>query len=123
MTYFKYAPEVEEVAKGLIENLHIHLSEVQIRYLFRDKPQKVRGKECAATASVVSGRSAFLAQIRPGDNPDDFELVAEPMVDPYTNFSSLTCAKKPGDSSLTSRSSPWSITSCAIWDCGTATMA
>lgn len=60
---FREAPEVEAVALTLIRNHHLHLSKLKddIKYLFRSEPEVLRGSECLATASKISGLKAFLA--------------------------------------------------------------
>lgn len=65
--YFE-APEVEEVAEGLIEKYHQHLIDynVKIRYVFVDKTPTSKGKEVWGTCRKVSGLNAYLE----GGSPD-----------------------------------------------------
>lgn len=62
------APEVQEIAEELIPKYHQHLIDfnVEIRYLFVDKTQKLGGKEVWGTCRKVTGLNAFLG----GEGPD-----------------------------------------------------
>lgn len=60
-TVYRYAPEVESIARELISEHHRHLVNCNIRYLFTDKTQKRAGKEVWGTARKISSMSAFLA--------------------------------------------------------------
>lgn len=54
------APEVEEVAKTLIEAHHPHLIDEPLHYVFCQDAEKIGGAFCLGTARVVSGREAWL---------------------------------------------------------------
>lgn len=58
---YRGAPEVQEIADNLIKTIpeHNHLAFCKVVYLFNQKVQKVRGAEALATASKVTGRTAF----------------------------------------------------------------
>lgn len=58
--YFS-APEVKEIADALIMAHHDHLSNEPFRFIFKDKASKKGDKIVRGTASVLSGRAAFLA--------------------------------------------------------------
>lgn len=66
-TRYTYAPEVEEIARKLIREHHRHLTNVEIKYVFSDKPMRRGGKETWATARKVGSLAAFLA----GQDADD----------------------------------------------------
>lgn len=59
---FRPAPEVKEIADRLIPEHHPHLLGVRIEYLFRKSATVTNGVMILGTASVVSGRGAFLAR-------------------------------------------------------------
>lgn len=70
MAQAKYfdAPEVAEIAEGLIAKYHQHLIDysVRIRYIFVDKTPNSQGKEVWGTCRKISGLNAYLE----GENPD-----------------------------------------------------
>jgi hypothetical protein len=53
---YKPAPEVKEIAEKLIDSHHGHLREAKIKYLFRDKALKSKGKIELGKATKVSGK-------------------------------------------------------------------
>jgi len=57
---YRAAPEVEEVARALIEDHHSHLVEARIGYLFRRGAWKSRDKTVAGKAYKVSERDKLL---------------------------------------------------------------
>lgn len=59
---FRPAPEVQAIAELLIAKHHQHLLGVRIEYLFRKTAQETNGRIILGTASLVSGRGAFLAR-------------------------------------------------------------
>jgi predicted metallopeptidase len=56
------APEVEKIARDLIDTIHVHLVDVRIDYLFRDKAAVSGGKVRLGSARKVSGLTAFLGK-------------------------------------------------------------
>lgn len=56
--FYVDAPEVREIAEGLIPKHHQHLIDLPIRYVFRSKTRKLRGSLAYATAEVMKGREA-----------------------------------------------------------------
>lgn len=61
MATFRTADEVKRVAKKLIGAHHTHLHGIDIKYVFRDKATKDRGKVIAGTATVKKGVDAMIA--------------------------------------------------------------
>lgn len=70
MAQAKYfdAPEVAEIAEGLIAKYHQHLIDysVRIRFIFVDKTPNSQGKEVWGTCRKISGLNAYLE----GENPE-----------------------------------------------------
>lgn len=61
---YRYAPEIEEIAKGLIRKYHQHLQQLaptEMRYVFRSSAAKKQGKIILGKAKKVAGFNAFLA--------------------------------------------------------------
>ncbi|MCL6479322.1 MAG: hypothetical protein K6T65_13095 [Peptococcaceae bacterium] len=54
------APEVERLAKQLINECHSHLTEANIMYLFRDGPWSSQDRTTWGKAVKVSGRDKFI---------------------------------------------------------------
>lgn len=69
MTTYELAPEVEAVAKRVIEKHHPTLRAVRIEYVFREKAAKRHGRAVAGTAKKVTGVNALLAT--PGAKSSD----------------------------------------------------
>lgn len=61
-TRYRQAPEVQEIAEGLIEEFHPHLLGQRFEYLFRSAAAKSKGRVVLGSARVVSGLNAFLAR-------------------------------------------------------------
>lgn len=64
----KYAPaqQVEQIAKGLIDEHHTHLKGVPIRYIFRETARKRNGDPVPGSTKKIAGLNAFLT--RSGDS-------------------------------------------------------
>jgi predicted metallopeptidase len=60
-TTYRVAPEVEEVARKLIEEHHQDLVGVRVDFLFRSPPAASSGRLVLGKARKISGLSAFLA--------------------------------------------------------------
>jgi hypothetical protein len=82
-TEYYPAPEVEKIAKELIEKYHGHLIDfnVRIEYVFCNKTTKRNGKEVWAYVRKVSSLNAYLAGADSNDRPGDFfvMVVSEPV--------------------------------------------
>lgn len=52
----KDAPEVQELAARLIDNIHTHLAEARIKYLFRTGKWELKGRTRYGTAEKVSAK-------------------------------------------------------------------
>ena len=61
MTTYELAPEVEAVAKRIIDKDHPTLRAIRIEYVFREKAAKSHGRAVAGTARKVTGVNALLA--------------------------------------------------------------
>lgn len=61
MAKFKAAPEVEAIAKDLIEQHHGHLIEAKVAYLFREGTWVSKGRDVLAKPCKVSDRDRFLS--------------------------------------------------------------
>lgn len=75
---YQPAPEVEQVARRLIDDFHTHLATVRIEYVFCTEQLKEKGKVIWGRAKKVSGLNAWLAdEDRDYDakSPDDFFVV------------------------------------------------
>lgn len=70
MTSYRPAPAVERIATTLIGKYHAHLSDVEIRYCFRDKAAKSKGQTVWGKARKVSGLNAYLAHDQAEDGAD-----------------------------------------------------
>jgi predicted metallopeptidase len=57
---YQIAPEVEEIARDLIDKYHPHLASVRIEYVFIGEPAKKRGMEVWGRAKKVTGLNAWL---------------------------------------------------------------
>lgn len=68
---FEEAPEVEKIAKELIDKYHQHLIDFQVklRYLFISKTPKSKGKEVWGTCRKISGLNAYLEGGEKDDEP------------------------------------------------------
>lgn len=62
MTAYYPAPEVEKVARLLIDEHHPDLTDADIVYVFRDPPAKTGGKEQWGKARKITGLNAYLAE-------------------------------------------------------------
>ena len=69
---YRRAPEVEEVARGLLAEHHPHLLGVRVEFVFMSKTPKSKGREVWGRAKKVSGLNAFLAA-GPNDLPEHYE--------------------------------------------------
>lgn len=65
---YQPAPEVEDVARDLINDYHPHLATVRIDYVFAGEPLKEKGKVVWGRAKKVTGLNAWLAS--EDKNPD-----------------------------------------------------
>ena len=74
---FEPAPEVEEVARDLINDYHTHLAPIRIEYVFVNECPKERGKAVWARAKKISGLNAWLAQParRELTEPEEFFVI------------------------------------------------
>jgi hypothetical protein len=75
---YQPAPEVEDVARGLIDAHHSHLGPVRIEYVFASEPLKEKGKIVWGKTKKVSGLNAWLAaDYKPRDPsaPEEFFLI------------------------------------------------
>jgi len=68
-TQWREAPEVKEIADRLIPEHHqeIELWMDEIRYVFRDKAQKSKGRIVLGKAHKVGGMACYLIHSAPGD--------------------------------------------------------
>src|SRR5262245_7245289 len=71
---YQSAPEVEDVARDLINAHHSHLATVRIIYVFASDPLREKGKVVWGRAKKVSGLNAWLAS---GDKGRDASAPAE----------------------------------------------
>lgn len=79
---FRQAPEVETIAKELIEKYHCHLTDfnVRIEYVFSNKTPKKNGKEVWAYVRKISSLGAYLAGTDTEGDDDFFVMVvSEPV--------------------------------------------
>jgi hypothetical protein len=74
-TRYRYAPDVEKIAKELIREHHRHLTNVEIKFVFTDKIQKRAGKETWGTARKVGSLAAFLAGQDENDEQATFFVI------------------------------------------------
>ena len=74
-TRYRYAPEVEEIARDLIRAHHRHLTNVEIKYVFTDKVQRRAGKEVWGTARKIGNLAAFLAGQDENDESGTFFVI------------------------------------------------
>ncbi|HWQ30066.1 MAG TPA: putative metallopeptidase [Negativicutes bacterium] len=56
----KEAPEVQELAARLIDNIHTHLAEARIKYLFRTGKWELRGRLILGKAEKVAAKWKYL---------------------------------------------------------------
>lgn len=66
---YRPAPEVEKIAKRLIDQHHLHLQEVRIDYVFRSEAANTAGKAVWGKARKVGGLNAYLS--RTAEEGDD----------------------------------------------------
>lgn len=59
---YSYAGEAGDLAKPLISKHHDRLGNVRIEYVFISEARKKQGEPVAGSASIVSGRTAFLVE-------------------------------------------------------------
>src|SRR5262245_25389005 len=75
---YQPAPEVEDVARALINDYHTQLSTVRIIYVFASDQLKEKGKPVWARTKKVSGLNAWLAsedRSREASAPKEFFVV------------------------------------------------
>lgn len=84
-TTYTPAPEVEEVARQLIDDYHPHLEDAPIVYIFRDPPAKTRGRELWGKARKISGLTAYLANQHASETAESF-LVVEIALDVWKSL-------------------------------------
>lgn len=75
---FEVAPEIQIIAKRLINDYHTHLKERRVEYLFDvSKPKKLKPgeEETAGDVKIVSGLAAWLAGTTEDPYPDPFFVV------------------------------------------------
>lgn len=58
----KEAPEVQELAARLISNIHTHLAEARIKYLFRTGKWEMKGKTIYGKAEKVAAKWKYLTE-------------------------------------------------------------
>ena len=59
---YSAAPEVEELARSLIEDHHSHLVEARIKYLFRNGKWAKKGRSVLGQAKLASEDTRFIGQ-------------------------------------------------------------
>jgi hypothetical protein len=76
-TSYWRAQDVEDVAEKLIAETHTDLAGVPIKYMFRDKAQRVRGRVELGLSRRVTGANAALVGLVGRDKPeiDEFFVV------------------------------------------------
>lgn len=57
------APELEKMARSLINDNHSHLVNARMRYVFRSTAAKSKGVPVLGTTKLVSGLNAYLANL------------------------------------------------------------
>jgi hypothetical protein len=75
---FSPAPEVEDVARRLIDDFHPHLSTIRIDYVFASEPLKEKGKVVWGRAKKIGGLNAWLAsetKFREAATPEEFFVI------------------------------------------------
>jgi putative metallopeptidase len=75
MQEYQPAPEVEDVARRLIDDYHTHLTSVRIDYVFTTEQLKEKGKVVWGRAKKVTGLNAWLAsedKLRDAVEPEEF---------------------------------------------------
>src|SRR5262245_66584583 len=75
---FQPAPEVEDVARDLINAHHSHLATVRIDYVFASDPLTEKGKVLWGRAKKVGGLNAWLAseaKFRDPVQPEEFFVI------------------------------------------------
>ena len=80
-TRYRYAPDVEQIARELIRESHRHLTNVDIKFVFTDKIMKRAGQEVWGTTRKVGSFAAFLAgQDEDEENANFFVItISEPV--------------------------------------------
>ena len=80
---YRPAPEVKEIADGLIPKYHQHLIDfsVKIEYVFVDKTPKSKGQEVWGSCKKITGQNAFLANQQEGSDPFFVITISEPIWD------------------------------------------
>lgn len=81
---YRYAPDVKRIAEEIIVAEHLHLRGEPLRYIFRSEATKKGGKIILGTASIVQGRTAFLAEADPEEPPDP--TAVDPVPEPESFF-------------------------------------
>lgn len=82
MSEFSLAPDVEELAKPLIDQFHPHLMDAKIVYVFNDEIPTKAGKQVWGTMRKVTNLPAFLAN---NDNSPFFVMtISKPIWDTLT---------------------------------------
>lgn len=77
--YYSEAPEVQEIADKLIEDIHTGLKEARVKCIFTSKETKRKNKIVMATARKVTGLTAYLAE----KDEEEFELTGDPETDEF----------------------------------------
>jgi len=75
---YQPAPDVEDVARRLVNDYHSHLSSVRIDYVFTTEQLKEKGKVVWGRAKKVTGLNAWLASEDRGsdaESPEEFFVV------------------------------------------------
>jgi hypothetical protein len=75
---YQPAPEVEDVARRLINDFHSHLATVRIDYVFAVEQLKEKGKLVWGRAKKISGLNAWLAsetRMREAASPEEFFVI------------------------------------------------
>lgn len=72
---YEPAPEVEEVARKLINTHHSHLGPARIEYVFLSEAPKVNGKIEWGRAKKISGLNAWLASESREREPEEFFVI------------------------------------------------
>lgn len=70
---YRAAPEVAELADGLIAEHHHGLVEAPILFIFREQAPRSKGRKVLGRARLVNGLYAFLASMAAGDAPEHYD--------------------------------------------------
>ena len=106
-TKYRTAPEVQEIAEGLIEDHHRRLIGWRIEYLFRDKATVTNGKTVLGTARIVKGRASFLARSNTIQITGDTGEMRTPTLSaPISSITAATCSSALDGMQPTFRQTP-----------------